>query len=286
MSIRRICTATAVGLISTIGALAQTGPRLTFEVAVIKVPAPTAQNSSAATGIKVTAQQVTVGRTSLLRLTEIAYGIGNAHIEGPAWLRNPQSANDVRLFDIAAKLPPGATPAQVPQMLQALLENRFKLTARKTSKLADTYALVVGKNGPKFPKKEPSGDQPSNLDFTSGPNGMQIMGVKISAGANGGTRMEASSPSGLIEILSKAVLPTPVIDKTGLNGSYDIKFEIPPFDRNLSSADGSIAPADLQEWTRISLFAAMEKIGLKMEKQKNPVETLVIDHLEKAPTEN
>jgi uncharacterized protein (TIGR03435 family) len=63
----------------------------------------------------------------------------------------------------------------------------------------------------------------------------------------------------------------PILDKTGLSGMYDIQIEFAPDE----ATDGA-AP---------SIFAALLKVGLKLEAGKGPVETLVIDHLER-PTEN
>jgi uncharacterized protein (TIGR03435 family) len=65
----------------------------------------------------------------------------------------------------------------------------------------------------------------------------------------------------------------PVIDKTGIKGSYDIKLEYAP----QLDADSSLP----------SVFTALqETLGLKLESQKVPVEMLVIDHVDRVPTEN
>jgi uncharacterized protein (TIGR03435 family) len=49
-------------------------------------------------------------------------------------------------FDVVATLPAGATPAQVPEMLQSLLAERFGLKIHKEKKGFPVYALVVGKS--------------------------------------------------------------------------------------------------------------------------------------------
>jgi uncharacterized protein (TIGR03435 family) len=65
----------------------------------------------------------------------------------------------------------------------------------------------------------------------------------------------------------------PVVDKTGIKGNYEIDLRYAKDD----AADSSLP----------SLFTALqEQLGLKLETQKIPVEMLVIDRVEKIPTEN
>src|SRR5664279_1179335 len=72
-----------------------------------------------------------------------AFKVKTYQIVGPSWL-------DEDCFDIVAKMPEGATSDQIPAMLQALLAERFKLTAHKEDRTRPVYALVVDKGGPKF----------------------------------------------------------------------------------------------------------------------------------------
>ncbi|MEP7352013.1 MAG: TIGR03435 family protein [Acidobacteriota bacterium] len=257
-----------------------------FEVAVIK-PATVQMPGTPGVfiGLKVTAQQVTIGRIPLGKLIEIAYGVEPYQVEGPDWLRGSQ---DAEVFDVVANLPDGATPAQVPLMLQTLLADRFKLTIRKSSKAANTYALVVGKDGPKFPKKEagPEVDGFSRLDIEVGRGGGQIGGAKLSQDPKSGSVLiEASNPGGLIAMLTSLLQPTPVMDKTGLQGTFDIKLQINMSDMR-SMGPGPINQADMAQQQKDVVVAALDKIGLKLESQKGQVETIVIEHLEKTPTDN
>jgi uncharacterized protein (TIGR03435 family) len=72
-----------------------------------------------------------------------------------------------------------------------------------------------------------------------------------------------------------------VIDKTGLNGTYDFELNWSPDDGHVPMLNG--VP---QESTGPSIFTAFqEQLGLKLESQKAPVEVLVIDHVEH-PSEN
>ena len=77
-------------------------------------------------------------------------------------------------------------------------------------------------------------------------------------------------------ILSMAVNPAPVIDKTGLTDLYDIRAEFAP---NYAGAP-SDSPLP-------SVFTALERdLGLKLESTRAPFDVLVVDHIDGAPTEN
>src|SRR5580693_752688 len=131
-------------------------PTLEFEVASIK-PAGTLDPAKMMSGemhvgFKVEGARVDIGFLSLSDLIGIAYKVKSYQISGPDWMA-------AQRFDIMAKLPEGATKEQAPEMLQALLAERFKLTIHRSSKENQIYALVVGKNGPKLKESPP--DEPA-----------------------------------------------------------------------------------------------------------------------------
>jgi len=86
---------------------------------------------------------------SLSDVISQAYGVQHSQISGPSWL-------DSERFDVVAKIPAGAAMDQIPQMLQTLLAERFKLKLNGERKELPVYALVAGKNGPKLQKSESS----------------------------------------------------------------------------------------------------------------------------------
>ena len=126
-------------------------PAVAFEVASVK-PAtepgrqPMVCLIPCAPGERLTVEhsRVEIRYMSLDRLIVTAYGIKLYQLTGPDWMRSQR-------FDIDAKMPDGARPAQLPEMLQALLAERFKLSTHRDSKDLPVYALVVGKNSPKSP---------------------------------------------------------------------------------------------------------------------------------------
>ena len=66
----------------------------------------------------------------------------------------------------------------------------------------------------------------------------------------------------------------PVVDRTGLTGAYDVRLEW----RLLSEIEAGL--------TGPTMFAAVKKLGLSMEKKRENAEMLIVDHCEQLPTEN
>ena len=145
----------SIALLLTVAAFAQT-PALTFEVASVKPAGPLDPAAIAAgkmrIGMKVDGAICDIASFSLRDLIRTAYEVKDYQITGPEWLGNPMSTPR---FNIQATMPASATEKQVPQMLQALLADRFKLTFHRDSKDHAVYALIVGKGGSKLKESEP-----------------------------------------------------------------------------------------------------------------------------------
>jgi len=122
---------------------------LSFEVASIKpseqITPQMIQSGKIHAGMKMDNKRVDIGQMSLLALICRAYDVKTYQVTGPSWLIT-QTMSTPR-FDIIANLPEGATKEQVPQMLQNLLKERFKVELHKESKDQQVYALVLGKAG-------------------------------------------------------------------------------------------------------------------------------------------
>jgi uncharacterized protein (TIGR03435 family) len=168
-------------------------------------------------------------------------------------------------------------------MLQALLAERLNLQVHRETKELPIYALVIAKNGPKF--------QEGKLGDTY-PNGFKgLNGAPVGAGM---MRMGAGEWTGqgipianLVGSLSRRLGRT-VVDKTGLTGKYDFTLRWTPDDNPVSPKEPGGAPdaAALPDSSGPSIFTALqEQLGLKLESQKGPVETIVIDHVER-PSQN
>jgi uncharacterized protein (TIGR03435 family) len=230
--------------------------------------------------------------TSLYTLIVTAYRIKGYQLSGPEWMESQK-------FDISAKVPDGVSGGRVPEMLQALLAERFNLSIHRESKDLPVYALVVGKGGlkPKESTPEPDGPIPASPSaialytpqgdahmekdglpqITDGPFGPMRMAI----GRDGTVQMELSrvTMQGLADLLCSNA-DRPVVDMTELKGNYQMQIDFgiaPP-----SSGGGGRIPFDLAG----ALNRSIEKAGLKLERSKAPVETIVVDHMEKTPTDN
>lgn len=177
-----------------------------------------------------------------------AYRMTDSQVSGPDWLTSER-------FDIVAKAESGKPQ---PEMLASVLAERFKLAVHREMKELTVYALVVAKNGPKLKKVDPGeGDTTSRRGHLTA------------------TRV---SMAGLARFLAgpNVRLGRPVVDKTGLDGVFNFNLDWSPEGSAEKAADA--LP---------SIFIALqEQLGLKLEAQKGPVEVLVVDHVEKTPTEN
>jgi uncharacterized protein (TIGR03435 family) len=291
-----------------------------FEVASVKPSGPLnpelIKSGKMPIGLKIDAARVDIGSLSLADLIRMAYRVKQYQISGPDWMSTER-------FDVHAKLPDGASSEQVPEMLQALLAERFKLTIHRESKEHAMYALIVGKNGSKLkestPDDPPSSDAPpatpgagtgqvrlsgniegkGGVTVSGGPNGT----MRMSMGPEGTMRMETSKMTlaQLAEVLSRFV-DRPVVDMTELKGNYQVTLEL-SMDvlRNVAKSagvnipaqpsaggDAGKSPADAASDPSgsSSIFASVQQMGLRLEARKAPIDLIVVDHLEKTPTEN
>ncbi len=137
-------------VLSALAAFGQS--KLAFEAATVKPAAPldpaklvAAIQSGAKMpiGQNLSATRAEYAYTDLKTLIAYAWKVRPFQITGPDWLGNTR-------FDIVAKYPTGATKDDVPQMLQALLEDRFKLVVHNSNAEHPVLALVAGKGGPKL----------------------------------------------------------------------------------------------------------------------------------------
>jgi len=196
---------------------------------------------------------------SLSALLQFAYGVTETRILGiPDTLANAR-------FDLLAKgdaptderfrqLPPAQQLAAKQRMMQSMLADRCHLVVHTETRVLPVFALVVARGGPRLP--------PSDEKYTIGWGGWRRIEIE------GGDTLAR-----FVEELSR-VSGRPVLNRTGLTGSYNIEIEWADED---DDADDSDVP---------QLFAALPaQLGLKLETRRAPVEVVVIDHIE-LPSEN
>jgi uncharacterized protein (TIGR03435 family) len=207
------------------------------------------------------------------QIISIAYGVESFQFSGgPSWLSSER-------FDIQAKMDAATTGALTKlsqaqrvlaqqQMLQALLADRFQLTAHRETKEGTIYTLVIAKGGPKL--------QEAKLGDPGADN--------MTSKASGDLTAQAVPIARLVRNLTQ-MLGHPVLDKTELKGVYDFKLQFTPDDRLQSTsplAPNARLPEPPADSNAPSLFDALqEQLGLKLESEKGPVEVIVIDHVER-----
>ena len=257
---------------------ASPGTRLTFEVASIK------RNVSGDSGASIRVQpggQITVTNNSLYNLIRNAYGtqrfemVPGANL--PSWI-------DSDRWDILAKAPADAPQVQEAMQfrLRSLLEDRFKLVARREMREMPIYELVVARSDRQLgPQIKQSGDecaaQGRARQAGTTPPPMPPGGFCGTRTGNGTVSMKGVELSNFVRNLG-GMTGRFVIDKTGLTGPYDLDLQWTP-----DPAPGAGASV---QGDGVSLFAAMqEQLGLKLEAKRAPIEVLVIDSAER-PTED
>ncbi len=237
-----------------------------FEVASVKPADP-----DGTMAIRRSGHRITFTGTSLQFLITWAYDLHSDRVYGkPNWLDSVHydvTANATQDGRPAPPRQPGQ-PTELQRMMQALLAERFKLAIHRETRQLPIYALVVAKGGAKIRLTE----APAVMGQTpfSMPARGRLMGTQV-------------SPEMLAKVLSDQ-LSHSVQDQTGLKGVFDFKLEWEP-DASLEDPDEAPAAANVRTGT--SLFAAIQdQLGLKLEARKAPVEVLVLDHIERTPTEN
>jgi uncharacterized protein (TIGR03435 family) len=237
------------------GALAAQTPA--FDVASVKPNKSLGGMSS----IHASGGRISMENVSLKKVTLWAYGIPDDRdyaLVGPSWLANEH-------FDIDATFPANTTAEQVRKMTQALLAERFKLALHPETRQLSTYVLVTVKDGPKIHAVEEG--EPK----TSG-----------SVGHFEATRITMQK---FTDLLPRQI-GAPVTNSTGMTGAFSFTLTWVPEEapRTATAEDAAAAAAAA---TGPTLFAALQdQLGLKLEGKKGPVDVLVIDHMEKVPTQN
>jgi len=302
---------------------------IVLSVAVVAIPilcqAPTDKPQFEVTSIKARSGPVTVigitnrgGRFvatgfSLKMLVGRGYAVPELRVVGgPSWV-------DTDRYDIEAKAPEGPQ-APLQPMLQAMLEDRFKLKVHKETRELPVYELIVAKSGLKMKLSDDQTPPPPLVPGNPGPGiaaGGRGPGPGPGAGPGAGPGPGAPNPFGagprprgtagrgsingrmtfegsavpvqtLIGTLQGMVDP-PVIDKTGLTGLFDIKLQWVPGAEAPPSPFGpnpNAPPPPPPDNSAPTIYTALqEQLGLRLESTKGPVEVVVIDSAQK-PAEN
>lgn len=274
-------------------ALAQSPPR--FEVASVK------PNTSGTGLINIGMQpggRYAAVNVPLRLLILNAYRVQEYQLVGlPDW------ANTER-FDITAKAegdirpqPPGGPPGPLQLMLQALLEDRFKLTVHRETREMPIYALTIaradGKLGEQLKPSAtdcaamaaarggrggPPGAPPGPPPGPPAPGQRPLCGMQIMPGsiAAGGMTMQQLTTN--LSMLTRRV----VVDRTGLTGAFDFDLTFTPDQLPQGPPPPGAPPLPPIDPNGPSIFTAVqEQLGLKLDATRGPVEVTVVDRVER-----
>jgi uncharacterized protein (TIGR03435 family) len=275
-------TIVILGSHSIPGQTAVKGP--TFEVATIKPAAPedlsVRSGGYRSTGFSASVDpgRIAYRNISLKRLILRAYRLRDYQVSGPSWL-------DEEHYDVTAKLPEGIAKQEIPEMLQFLLTERFRMRVHWEDKAQRIYALMVGQDRPRLKESKEIGE-------ANAADGAPPLASRLSFSANGKVDMTATTMSALAEFLSK-FLDRPVIDLTGIAGYYDISLGV-SMDDMTKFRSGVALPEGMNESGVAavdnggpgSIIAAVRELGLKLEPKMGTIRRIVVDEAERVPIEN
>jgi uncharacterized protein (TIGR03435 family) len=306
----RVCCTVCAIVTAPIGtgfrASAQTpSTDLSFEVATVK---PVLSDSSHPFnpdrfGPQVNPAGASYWDMTLRDLIGYAYDVEFFQVTGPEWTSHDR-------FDIEARFPEQADKKDEKRMLQALLKERFKMAFHMEKRELESYALVVGKHGPKLVPSllDPATPVPAasltpeSNNNVHGPDKSQPVkradgSITIDRGVKGTQTVKFDSENWVRHLedskmtmhdlaarLGVCVDSTfhKVVDETGLHGNYQVAYDC-PVPRPPNRADAGTMPPDPQG--SYAVTRSLDALGLKLEKRKVLQDVYVIDHIER-PSEN
>lgn len=255
--------------------------RLTFEIVSIRLDQRTPEQSPpppAATpdGYHMTDASLLVPMLTAYLPQSGAGFFSEAQVKGlPDWFVREKYDIDAKVADVdrADWQTPKSQAAMLPLMLQAMFSDRCKMVVHREMNDASVYLLEIGKNGPKFKKANSNEDHPEGTKLPGGgilvnsSNGLKLYGVSM------------QSVASLLSSVGGNAAGRPIQDKTGLTDRYDITLKRPDVMPHPDSAGAAQDPGSA------IVLSLVEDLGLKLVPSRAPVETLVIDHVER-PTAN
>ena len=307
-----------VGFLLSNAVFGQTAASMRFEAASIKPvvnwpPAGAVAGGERGTGggcptsMKVDPGRVDFQCATLAMLIGYAFRISPDRVTGPDWMMAGGSPR----FNIAATIPQGGSNNQVPEMVQALLAERFNLIVHRGTADREIYGLVVARGGLKVKEVAPQGAAAANADSAEAVDAFYGATLsRVVPGAPGseaaailsnprmGTVLQTGDPfrmqrweapditmAGLADLLDHvAPLPSPVTDLTGRGGRYQLVLEVSL--KDLRPGQRREGMADFEAKVIDAFNDGLAKLGLRLERRRGRVENIFVDRVEKSPTDN
>ena len=240
-----------------------------FSVEVVKLNKSGSQEQS---GGLLPGGQFGATNISIIQMLQFAYHVDEDAISGmPSWFRTDR-------FDVVAKGSPNSSDPELRTMMQNLLASEFKLSVRNGQNPQDAFALIVAKGGPQL--KKASGQPLPALSAASASAAARHQQddpnehCRKSFDKSGGNSAECrniSMPELALRLrsLAPAYFDRPVVDQTGITGTYDLALQWIGRDQ-IDSLGG------------LTIFDAVTKqLGLKLEQRKVPLPAIAIEHVER-----
>ena len=262
----------AIGLAASPASRAQSPSppaSLRFEVASLKPSAPGGRGG----GVRPApgGERYLATNSTIKNLITVAYRIKSDQVTGgPAWIETDR-------YDMNAKAERPSSIEELHTMLMNLLADEFKLRFHREKKELPVYALVVDKDGPKLtPHESPSASE------TAGETWIAISADPAPELFLRRTWHATLTPMDYLAFRLGEMLDRPVVNLTELKGSYDFDLsftmELPP-----GAPEHPLVNGVAVDTSGPTVFAAIHKLGLRLESKKHAVEIMVIDNAEKPP---
>lgn len=287
MKYRHVVGAGVLGALTSVFVGAQTSPSPGFVSVSIR-----RAGASGRAGVHMEGSDIRWTYLSLKDYLEIAYGMRSYQISEAGWIARER-------FDITATVPSDAIPAEVPSMLQQMLQERFQLRLHRENRELAVFCLALGKGGSKLEESAPTASaetQGTDVAVNSHPGDVTVNYGDGASFKFAGNRLEARRlrMAAIADALSKFT-DRPVIDMTSLTGRYDFVLQLSPGDframriRSAMASGATVTQQAIREAEASSgdsLFKAIQKLGLELEPRQGRVDMLVIDHVETLPAVN
>ncbi len=228
-----------------------------FEVASVKISAPGTQpgNEFSPSG------RIAMSAVAMKQLVLFGWGLDPEMLVGTAsWMASDR-------FDLVAKAPAGTNLETMRLMMRALLAERFRLAVHSEERAVPVYALVPGKHDPRL--KAAAGSEETECRMKA------VDGVRTYVCTN----MKMAGLADRLRDVAPAYLDHPVVDLTGIKGAFNFSLAW--------TGRGTLRATDAEPVDGLTVFEAVDRqLGLELVARKRAMPVIVIDHVERTPTEN
>jgi len=249
--LKRLPAHVAVVLFLAAPSFSPAQPKPAFEVASVRPAVMGTQGGEGSTRsqIQTAPDGLTLRNINIDEMIEWAYALQHNQLANPGALHNHR-------YDIRARTSAPVTERSLRLMLRDLLAARFSLKLHREQKQTSVYELVVAKGGPRLPPDK-AGKLPASYPRDTLPRVVDGSFVFTNT----------SIPEFAQQLTELRGIDLPVLDRTGISGVYDITLKS--------------AAAALRDPNGPSLLTLIhEQLGLKFVSAKDPIEVIVIDHVD------